>query len=100
MTPMSIGLLYAVADLHTLLPTFIRYCRPSYASHTLPIGTYLLLEVAPIDYDCFEIFKTVVADADFNTTRADLLECHTSVHVLLPTHPDRPGLLSRGRSWL
>ena len=30
-------------DLHTLLPTFMRYCRPSYASHTLPIGTYLLI---------------------------------------------------------
>ena len=71
--------------------TAMRCCRPSYA-----VGTYLLLEVAPIDYDCFEIFKTVVADADFNTTRADLLDCHTSVHVHLPTHHDRPGLLSRG----
>ena len=87
---MSIRLLYAVPDLHTLLPTFNH-------SHTLPIGTYLFVEVAPIDYHCFEIFKTVVADADFNTTRADSPDCHTTNKNNLQTHHDRPGL-RRGRS--
>ena len=85
---LSHGFAYAIADVNT---TAMRCCRPSYDIadlHTLPIGTYLFVEVAPIDYDCFEIFKTVVADADFNTTRADSLDCHTTMQNNLQTHHD------------
>ena len=49
----------------------IRCCRPSYAAHTLAIGTYTTAEVFPINYDNFEIFKKVVGLADLNTSCTD-----------------------------
>ena len=47
------------------------------------------MEVAPIDYDCFEILKTVIANADFNTTRADSPDCHTTIKNNLQTRSTR-----------